>query len=658
MTQINNETLQNWDVSSRLEWLVTNGLGGYGSSTLSGANTRRYHGLLVAALEPPVGRTVLLSKLEEEIRVEEQVYFLSANKYPSVTYPQGYRHLTAFDIHPVPTFTYSLHEGTVILQKQIWMAYGQNTVYIRYTVLKAPEPVSISLSPFMAFKDYHTEQRKYDSFIGAADLVSRGHIAFRANEAAQVVHLRVHPSDAFGFDPKGGWYFNFEHEREEERGLDAFEDLYCPGEFSGTLGPGRAITLSATAEPGEPASPHTALAAEIQRREKLVKDAKLPANADPVLRSLVIASDQFIVPKSDRVSRATIIAGYPWFTDWGRDTMISLPGLCLATKRHSTAREILLSFASAMKDGLIPNRFTEHGDGAEFNTVDATLWLFQASHCYANASGDWDLLTGPLLCVFKNILNAHAKGTRYSIHVDPADGLLYAGEPGVQLTWMDARYNNYVFTPRTGKPVEIQALWYNALRVMAETSERAGKPFKSYLTQASKVQKSFLKKFKNPDSASLFDVVDGPGGNEAKVRPNQVFALSLAYPIIEPASPIACQMLDAVCKELVTNRGLRTLSAKDSGYIGKYGPGDQGARDAAYHQGTVWPWLIGAYVDAYKAVHGAPPDAMVAEVHAMLCEYGVGSVAEIYDGDEPRRPNGCTAQAWSVAELLRVLASH
>ncbi|MDR3710179.1 MAG: amylo-alpha-1,6-glucosidase [Capsulimonadaceae bacterium] len=659
MTHFTHETLQNWDVSNHLEWLVTNGIGGYGSGSLSGANTRRYHGLLVAACEPPLGRTVMLSKLEEEVRIEEQVYYLSSNKYPSVIYPQGYRHLVEFDSDPIPTFTYSVHEGTVILQKQVWMAHGKNTVYVRYTVLKAPEPLLIAVSPFLAYKDYHSEQHRWDGFTARMAQPEPTHIEFNAFEGALPIHLRLTPKDTFTFTSKAGWYFNYEHEREEERGLDAFEDLYCPGEFVGTLGPGRAVTLCATVEPDEPVSPHEALASELQRLEMLVKQAPLSPSASPVVRSLVRAADQFVIAKSDRVSRATVIAGYPWFTDWGRDTMISLPGLCLTTGRFDTAREILLSFAGAVTDGLIPNRFNDNGTGAEFNTVDATLWMFQAARAYAEASGDWDLLTKKLYDVFASILQCHVDGTHYAIRVDESDGLLRAGEPGIQLTWMDARFHDYVFTPRIGKPIEIQALWYNALQVMAEVAERAGKPGKKYVTMANKAKRSFLKKFANPDASSLFDVVDGPEGNDAKIRPNQIFALSLTHPILDPKSKLAKAVVETVERELMTPRGLRTLATSDASYIGLYGPGDQGRRDSAYHQGCVWPWLFGAYADAYRAVRGSGDMTCVFEnVEKMLGEYGVGSIPEIYDGDLPHAPNGCIAQAWSVAELLRVMAKH
>ncbi|HEY3331442.1 MAG TPA: amylo-alpha-1,6-glucosidase [Capsulimonadaceae bacterium] len=656
MTVLSHELVSNWDISSRREWLVTNGIGGYASSSIAGANTRRYHGLLVAACTPPLGRTVVLSKLEEEIHIEDQVYQLSANKYPSVIYPQGYRHLIGFDTEPVTTFTYSVHEGTVTLQKQIWMPHGENTVYIRYTMLKAPEPVSITLFPFVSYKDYHSELHKYDGFTGNTCVAPDGHVEVTAYEGALTAHLRLLPSEAFLFTQAGRWYFSYEHEREQERGQDASEDLYCPGSYTGILSAGRAVTFVATVEQAEPASPHESLAAEVQRRDELVKDAKLPRNVKPFIRSLVLAADQFVIPKSARVNRATVIAGYPWFTDWGRDTMIALPGLCLATGRRKTAREILESFANALTDGLIPNRFTDGGAGAEFNTVDATLWLFQAAYAYAKASTDWEFLTRDLYEPLEKSLRAHYAGTHFNIHVDTTDGLLYAGEPGVQLTWMDARVGDHVITPRIGKPVEIQALWFNALKVMIEVAKRADRPAKDFSAWANQAQSSFVAKYPNPATGCLFDVVDGPNGNEDHIRPNQIFALSLAFPILDPKSQLAADLLAKVTDELLTIRGLRTLAPEDSNYIAHYGPGDQTRRDAAYHQGTVWPWLIGPYVNAHRAVKGVDAKIeMLTQIDDIVAEYGVGSIAEIYDGDEPHGPNGCIAQAWSVSEILRVL---
>ena len=380
MPQLPAEILQSWDQSSRREWLVTNGIGGYAASSVSGANTRRYHGLLVAAFHPPLGRAVLLSKLEEEVRVEDQVYLLSANKYPSVVAPQGFRHLTYFNTRPVPTFTFIFHEETVVLEKRIWMAHGRNTVYVQYHLVKAPEPVRLGLVPLMAYKDYHSEQHRWDGFHGAVSFEPDGRIKFVAYDQANPVFLDIQPR--YTFSDHSGWFFNFEHPREQERGLDYSEDLYCPGRWDGTLTVGQTVTLTATVETDRPPRRKPPSATSGTVRPQLLELAEVP-EGDPARETLTLAADQFVIENSDRVARATVIAGYPWFTDWGRDTMIALPGLCLSTCRYSVAKEILAAFAGAIHDGLLPNRFSDTGGGAEYNTVDASLWFFHAVHAYA-----------------------------------------------------------------------------------------------------------------------------------------------------------------------------------------------------------------------------------------------------------------------------------
>jgi predicted glycogen debranching enzyme len=648
---------QDWENSNVLEWIVTNGIGGYASSSIAGANTRRYHGLLVAACNPPLGRAVLLSKLEEELKIDDQIYHLSSNKFPNVIHPQGFRYLASVSSDPILTFTFNISDNGVTLQKQIWMGYQQNTVYVRYTLLKAPDLVQFSLQPFMTYKDYHTELRQWDGFTAKIEKKSPSSIEFKALDNAIPICLSVVSSDSFTYRDQPGWYFNYEHEREIERGQDAYEDLYCAGAFDGQLRQGDVVTFIATIESEEPASPHEALKKEIERKEQLVKKARVSKNAPDIVRDLILASDQFLIAKSKKVSRATVIAGYPWFTDWGRDTMISLPGLCLSTKRYESAKQILLSFGSSVKNGLLPNRFTDDGAGAEYNTVDATLWMFQAAYLYAKETGDWALLTDKLYEPFEAIIKQHIDGAPFNIQVDPEDGLLYAGQDGYALTWMDARTGDFVVTPRIGKPVEIQALWHNALRIFAEISDKADKPSKKYVSLAAKVKKSFKEKFISPDlKDSLLDIVDSPNRDGAKIRPNQLFALSLSFPILDPKSRTASKILKTVEEQLLTPKGLRTLAPDYPEYCGKYGPGDQGTRDLTYHQGTVWPWLFGAYVDASIAVRDEAPLRLIAEyAKVMLSEFGLGSIAEIYDGDSPHRPNGCIAQAWSVAEILRVL---
>ncbi len=656
MTQIQGDTLQNWDSASAREWLVTNGIGGYASSSLAGANTRRYHGLLVPAFSPPLGRAVLLSKAEEEVRVEDQLYQLSSNKYPSVVQPQGFRHLTYFGTRPVPTFTYIFHEETVVLEKRIWMPHGLNTVYIQYTLVKAPEPVKLALVPLLAYKDYHTEQHRWDGFTAEMTDEGGGRFKFVAYPTAHPLYLTMKPP--FGFTDHSGWFFNFEHPREQERGLDFSEDLYCPGRFSGILSPGQTITLVATVETETPDEPEIALAQETARQKALLETAEVKPG-DAARETLVLAADQFVIENSDKVARATIMAGYPWFTDWGRDTMISLPGLCLTTKRFDVAKEILTSFAGAVKDGLLPNRFSDSGAGAEYNTVDASLWFFQAIYAYAEASGDWDFATAEMLPVLQGILKAHIDGTDYHIGVDPADGLLHAGESGVQLTWMDAKVGDWVVTPRTGKPVEINALWHNALCIAAEIADRAGQTdfAADCRKRAEHAKASFAAKFWNPESGSLYDVLNPDGSPDASLRPNQIFAVSLPFPVIEGDQ--AKSVVDVVAAHLLTPFGLRTLAPGSPDFHAHYAPGDPSARDGAYHQGTVWPWLLGAFCEAHLKTYGDK-----AKTRALLdtllttgfTDYGIGTLAEVYDAEAPYNPNGCPAQAWSVAEALRAYA--
>ena len=459
----------------------------------------------------------------------------------------------------------------------------------------------------------------------------------------------------FAFDDHKGWFYNFEHPREQERGLEFTEDLYCPGRFNGVLAPGESVTLTATVEADLPDPPEEALASEIARQKGLLAQADVPPG-DDAREALTLAADQFLIEKSALVARSTVMAGYPWFTDWGRDTMISLPGLCLTTGRHAIAREILTSFAGAVQNGLLPNRFADSGAGAEYNTVDASLWFFHAVYAYAQASGDWEFAQGEMLPVLHTILDAHIKGTDYDIGVDPADGLLHAGHPGVQLTWMDAKVGDWVVTPRTGKPVEINALWHNALCVTAELAECAGSAdlAADCLKRAAQAKASFAEAFWNPATHSLFDVIGPDGRPDASLRPNQIFAVSLPFPVVEGDQ--AKTVVDAVAESLLTPFGLRTLAPGSPDYRAHYGPGDPTARDGAYHQGTVWPWLLGAFCDAHLKVYGDKVKTRAllrALLNAGLSQYGVGSLAEVADGDAPHLPNGCPAQAWSVAEVLR-----
>ena len=629
-----------FDRLTRLEWVCANGIGGFATGTVSGANARRYHAILVAALDPPVGRMTLLSKVDEIVTAQGVRYDLSTNRYPQNTIlPDGWRFLTDFSEDPVPTWTYRLPGDTVIV-KRVYLGRGKNTAYVTYTLREALAPVDLTLSPMIVWKEYHAEMHPWTGFPfrSAQDV---GEWTVQATADAPPLRLMVRGAT---WAAAAWWHNNIVHDREQERGQDFLEDLYCPAIAQVTLRVGQTVTLIATVERDEPDDPTLALAGIVTREESLLAAA---GSSDETTRDLILATDPFIV--QGQGVRSTILAGYPWFTDWGRDTMIALPGLCLTTGRLPLAREILSAFASFVSYGMIPNRFPDHGETPEYNTVDATLWFVHACDLYIAASKDVDFqrFVTPIV---ENIVAAHIAGTRYGIQVDPADGLLTGGQYGTQLTWMDAKVGDWVVTPRIGKPVEICALWINALRILTRWKGDAGR---AYGEQADFAVTSFRAKFVRPDGLGLYDVIRPDGGPDAAVRPNQVIAAALnTLPLTDDELKA---VLDIATEELLTPFGLRSLSPKDSHYHGTYG-GPQRQRDGSYHQGTVWAWLIGPYIDLYRRVHGANADVsgLLAPLVEQLRVYGIGGIGEIFDGDAPFTPNGCPWQAWSVAELLRV----
>ncbi len=735
------DLLRDAESALRREWLAANGLGGYASGTLATANTRRYHGLLAAALNPPVGRAVLLSKLEETLHVTDaaggiQDYALSANLYPGATYPQGFQWLQSWSAYPAPLWRWSPAPG-VVLEKRIWMAHGQNTTYIVYNLLELPPDCTarLSLVPLLAWRDYHSEMAACDfqplgdwhtparnavsdtapaNALSGTEMGSVLRLALppiqRVTDTPTTLRLHVVQEDAgwlnapdnsaastvgasaastvgasiandltagvqrtalsnadVTFAARPDWYRHFQYPREQERGLDYQEDLYTPGTLSTPFAIGQTLSIAATTEESVD-TPDAAWDALLTRQNALLQKT---SPTDAFAQQLTLAADQFIVQVPG--GRATIIAGYPWFGDWGRDTMIALPGLCLTTGRFEIAREILLSFSAFVDRGMLPNRFPDVGETPEYNTVDATLWYFVAIYRYVEATGDVDLLKQSLWGILEDIIAWHRRGTRYNIHIDADDGLLYAGQAGVQLTWMDAKVGDWVVTPRIGKPVEINALWHCALRIMAHFAGLLNDASQdAYTEQAQGMQTSFRRRFARPDGQGLYDVLDAPGNLEGEksrseeeatstadadvsIRPNQVFALSLPFAVVDADTPLAQTIIDVVQKELLTPNGLRTLSPQDAAYQPRY-EGGQMQRDGAYHQGTVWPWLLGPFASAYANVTNDTEGAraMLAGLEPQLAAFGIGSLAEIYDGSTPQRPNGCYAQAWSVAETLRV----
>ncbi len=654
MIKFGQEVCGNPDVALDREWLETNGIGGFASSTIPGVNARRYHGLLTASLHPPVDRYVLLSKVEETVFLNGAKYDLSSNLYPGTIHPDGYTLLTGFRLDPFPIFTYRV--GSVEIEKRVFMVHGENTTVIEYELL-GPGDCTIELRPLIAFRDYHSTTHANQA-LNPEVLVSEGEASVMPYDGLPRLYLN---HNAQWISCEGEWYYNFDYPRERERGLECREDLFRPLMLQFTLKAGSPAVLIASTQPQDASVSEASRNREIARRTSL---RAVAAVDDPFVRELTESADQFIVARAGNLR--TVIAGYPWFSDWGRDTMIALPGLTLPSGRFDVARDILLAFSQVADMGMLPNRFPDLGETPEYNTVDASLWYFEAIRKYLEYTGDDEFVRDHLYDTMKSILDWHLLGTRFGIQCGP-DGLISAGGPDTQLTWMDAKIGDFVATPRHGKPVEIQALWYNALRVTEALAQKFGDGEEEKLLSAiaDRAHESFHAAFWNNEAGCLFDVIQGDY-RDPSIRPNQVIALSLGYTMVPPDR--ARGILAVVERELLTDFGLRTLSPSDRQYRGRYEGGGL-ERDSAYHQGTVWPWLIGPFVTAYVRVHGegqedAPEDRLDAREQAgiwlrgfrdHLREAGLGSISEIFDGDEPHTPRGCTAQAWSVAEVLRAL---
>jgi predicted glycogen debranching enzyme len=638
------------DICSQLEqvkcreWLETNGIGGFASSTIAGMNTRRYHGLLVAATRPPVGRYVLLSKLEETLVIGDERIELGCNQYPGTIHPCGYQRLTRFRLDPWPVFTYEV-DG-IELEKSVLMPQGENTTVVTYSLRSAMNNVKLEIRPLIAFRDYHSTTHE-NTAINREVVCEPNLVAVEPYPGLPRLYL-AHEGIVIR---TGEWYRNFEYEAELERGLDYREDLFNPFRVQIDFTGSRSFHLLASTELQDIAQAASLCESERSRRSNLVSNS--PSD-HPLIEALTRASDQFIVARGEH---KTIIAGYHWFSDWGRDTMISLPGLTLATGRFDAARDILLEFSNYVDRGMLPNRFPDLGERPEYNTVDATLWYFEAIRAYFQYTQDKELVE-KLYPVLVEIIEWHLRGTRYGICVESGTSLLTCGEPGIQLTWMDAKVGEWVVTPRYGKPVEIQALWYNALRIMesfaTQLDDASGR--RSYAARAQKASWSFNRLFWSEQAGCLYDVVVNGGPPDSSLRPNQIFAVSLPHSML--SAERARTIVDVVQRELFTPLGLRTLPQWDSRYVGHYG-GDQLKRDGAYHQGTVWPWLLGPFITAYLKV---TPNLEEARQTALawiegFAEHlkiaGLGQISEIADAESPHLPKGCVAQAWSVAELLR-----
>jgi len=615
---------QDLAVASKREWLETNGLGGFASSTICGLNTRRYHGLLIAALQPPTSRYVLLSKLEETFVLNGRSFELGTNCYPGVVHPAGHKLQSSFRQDPFPVFTWQIED--IELNKTVFLVHGENTVVVCYLLRAQGEAArhrcALQLRPLIAFRDFH-QLTHQNSTIDREVWQEPGRATIKPYPDLPPLHFA---HDAETCEASGDWYRSFQYPVEQERGLDFEEALYQPFTLHFDLARRIQATVIVSLEPHDVADAGALRATERNRRKLLPSPQ----------------ADRFLVKRGTGKS---LIAGYHWFGDWGRDTMISLPGLFGGLAQREDAREILLQFASVVSEGMLPNRFPDEGTVPEYNTADATLWFFEAIRAVLLAQGDRQFVIDRLLPTMQGIIAHHLQGTRFGIHATP-DGLLHTGEPGTQLTWMDARLDGREVTPRTGKAVEIQALWYNALCIMADLL-----PEGQYAGMASQAKESFQPLFWNPQTNCLNDVVCPDGSFDASLRPNQIFAISLQYKILNDPAKVH-SVLRIIEQKLLTPYGLRTLAPDDPRYQGRY-EGGPPSRDAAYHQGTVWPWLIGPFIAAYLDANGSREQARnwLQPLLAYRGGPGLGNVPEIFDGDPPHAARGAIAQAWSAAQL-------
>ncbi len=653
------------------EWLVTNGLGGYASGTVAGVITRRYHGLLIAALPGPFGRVVMLSHIAEQLRLSDgrRVDIGGRERVGQNPDPQAGDHLVEFRLEMgLPVWRYEV-DGLVI-EKRLFLPHMHNTVHIVYELVSGADSVALALRPSVNFRAQELPVSEPLAWPYEFRNVGDQHEIIQPGSGLPTLRMRLCGADAT-FTLKGLHIDNVLYPVEESRGYQARGDLWSPGYFSLTLKARERAALVASTETFETMcvlDPQQALEAERRRRQRLLAQA-LPDARAGVAAELVLAADQFIITPAGRTEEAarahafgdevrTVIAGYHWFTDWGRDTMISLEGLTLVTGRQVEAGYILRTFAHYVRDGLIPNLFPEGQSQGLYHTADATLWFFHAIERYVRCSGD-RLTLSLLYPTLQRIVDAHVRGTRFGIHVDQRDGLLCQGAAGYQLTWMDAKVDDWVVTPRRGKAVEINALWYNALRLMEQWAPEFDDDPAKYRERAEQARRSFNDRFWYARGGYLYDVVDteqgGPGSVDPKCRPNQVLAIALHHPILDQAHWEA--VMNVVRQRLLTPVGLRSLAPGDPEFKAKYF-GDLRSRDAAYHQGTVWAWLVGPFVDAWLKVYPHDIDGAQKVLSGFiqhLDDACIGSISEIFDAEPPYTPRGCIAQAWSVAEVLRAM---
>jgi predicted glycogen debranching enzyme len=638
------------------EWLVTNGLGGYASGTIAGTTTRRYHGLLVAALQPPVKRTVLVNGLDEIVRYRGSSFSLGTNRWKSgFVSPNGYLQLESFHLEDAkPVWRYALDDA--LFEKRVWMRQGENTTYVQFTLLRGAA-IDLDAKVLANYRDFHNTTQN-PNWASRVEPVKNG-LRVLAFEGAVPFYLKCASGT---WTPRGEWYCNYFLPLEMERGLNDEEDRLYAAQFHCALRNSESVTMVFSTEEDSAVDSEEARATQSNHEMKLFENwqtqrartcAESPEEEPSWFWQLVLAADQFVVKRRlpDDTEGRSIVAGYHWFNDWGRDTMIALPGLTIAMGRAEIARKILLSMTRYVDAGMLPNNFPEAGGAPGYNTVDATLWLFEAIRQYFDATQDLETVE-LLFPILAGIVDAHVQGTRYEIKVDPADALLYAGNADVQLTWMDAKIGNWVVTPRTGKAVEINALWINALHSMAGFARLLARPGEGYHRLAEKAARSF-QKFWNAERQICYDVIDTPsGGKDSLLRPNQIFAVSL------PVSPLTSTqqkaVVDVVASRLLTSHGLRSLGPLEPGYKGQCAGGPR-ERDSAYHQGTVWGWLLGPFALAHYRVYqdAALAQSFLEPLGRTIVSGGLGSLSECFSGDAPFKSVGAIAQAWTVGEVVR-----
>jgi predicted glycogen debranching enzyme len=646
--KIDKKDCQNLERALSLEWLETNGLGGFACGTVAAVNTRRYHALLLTARNPPGERFVFVNHLEEWIDIEGRSYSLSTNLYPNAVHPEGYKHCIGFTTDPWPTWTYDCH-GTVV-RREIFCVRDRNLVALRWTLAgKTKKAVTLRVRPMLSGRTYHATHHMNDSLSPTATTVADGLVSWRPYR--ELPSVQALQNGVYRHDPT--WCLAIQFPAEQQRGFDFEEDWWSPGEFTYRLDRGAAATLVLTTDSID--SVDVVALAKGERKKRAGIRAAAPTT-DRLANKLWCAVEAYL---SARGSRKTVIAGYPWFTDWGRDTFISLPGLFLVTGRWETAWHTIESFAAHTSQGMIPNRFADSGNLPEYNAIDASLWFIHAIERYVFYSKDELRVRAVAWPAVKQIIDGYRNGTRYNIRMDE-DGLIAGGVSGTPLTWMDAKVGEWVVTPRRGKPVEIQALWARTLEIGEGLATRFGEP--AYAVRCRKDRKqavaSFRAKFWNEAGGCLYDVIDGPEGNDPAIRPNQIYAIALNDDLVTKEQ--ARQILRVVEDHLLTPVGLRTLSPKDSRYRPRY-EGAVMERDGAYHQGTVWPFLLGPFVTAWRKVNGkgtvkrAAARAFLDGLEEHLCEACLGQISEIFDAVTPHQARGGFAQAWSVAEPLRVL---